>query len=350
MRRSTQSEGYTARFEMADRPLARTTSDPRTGRIILKMGFRVNSYGCKKLRPLLLNRRAERRPRWRVENAKPAKHFLRIDDRGGDLGDGQALLRCLLAYQFIGLDLADVLQADQYLHRLIDVAACLQRLFELLHLAFEPSRIAAQRAGEHQRGEDAERADRLVNDAVSVAVEQAFQDGGVLVVDNGDEGEGMVVVARGEQCFLRGFDKLEYGIDVVGDRRRRRPDPAHIAADALELVDQRLALAVARVDDEYPRAAKVLDQTADPGFHAVTAAGSLSQRPPIGETDRYGSALIGPFPSQTMSKAPSARARPMRGVSDTWLLSASIWIGPSGASRPSPCAASTSRCVSRLPA
>ena len=58
-----------------------------------------------------------------------------------------------------------------------------------------------------------------------------------------------------------------------------------VAADPFELIDQRLALGVARVNDENARPAKFFDQAADAGFHAITAS-SLSQRPPMGDTDR----------------------------------------------------------------
>src|SRR5580700_3487270 len=150
----------------------------------------------------------------------------------------------------------------------------------------------------------------------------------------------MFARAGRENRIPRRLDDLEHRIDVMRNRSRRWPDTLHIATDTPQLIDQGLAFGVARMNDENARAAKVFDETADAGLHAI--ASSVSQRPPIGETERYGSGLIGLFPSQTILNSPSGRTCPIRGVSQIWLLSGSIWIGPSGASRLSPSAASAS--------
>ena len=62
-----------------------------------------------------------------------------------------------------------------------------------------------------------------------------------------------------------------------GISHRRWPYAAHVAADALQLIDQRVAFGVARMHDQDARAAQLFDETADTRFHA-TDVSSLIQR------------------------------------------------------------------------
>ena len=78
---------------------------------------------------------------------------------------------------------------------------------------------------------------------------------------------------------------MKHGIDVVGQFDRRRPYAAHVAADALQLIDQRVAFRVARMHDEDARAAQFLDETADARLHATDTSSPI-QRPPSGDTAR----------------------------------------------------------------
>jgi hypothetical protein len=86
-----------------------------------------------------------------VENTKLAKRFLRADDRDRDVSHRQPSLRRLLSDQLVGLDLVDPLETNEDLDGLVDVAACFQGLLQLLHLAFQPSRIPPQRSGKDER-------------------------------------------------------------------------------------------------------------------------------------------------------------------------------------------------------
>src|SRR5689334_18754804 len=118
-----------------------------------------------------------------------------------------------------------------------------------------------------------------------VAVEQPLQDGWVLIVDDGNERQRVLIRACGKSRVLRGLDKLEHRINFMRNRRRRRPYAPYIATDTLQLIDQRFALGVARMNDEHACTPKLFDETTYTGFHAV-AASSVSQCPPMGETER----------------------------------------------------------------
>ena len=70
-----------------------------------------------------------------------------------------------------------------------------------------------------------------------------------------------------------------------GSSHRRRPYAAHVAADALQLIEQRVAFRIARMDDEDARAAQLFDQAADTRLHATDTSSPI-QRPPSGDTAR----------------------------------------------------------------
>ena len=86
-----------------------------------------------------------------IHQTEAAKNFLRADNRRGDLGHRQPLLRRLLADQLIGLRLANLLEGDENLDGLIDVPPRLQRFLEFLNLALEATRIAMGRARKYER-------------------------------------------------------------------------------------------------------------------------------------------------------------------------------------------------------
>ena len=71
---------------------------------------------------------------------------------------------------------------------------------------------------------------------------------------------------------------MKYRVDITGYFHRRRPDAAHVAADALQLIEQRVAFRVARVHDKDARAA-LKSKLTDRSLHGrARLAGAAADR------------------------------------------------------------------------
>ncbi len=120
---------------------------------------------------------------------------------------------------------------------------------------------------------------------MGIAVEQPLQNRGILVVDDGDEGRPILGSRSDESGCFGGLHQVKHRVHVVGQFRRRWPHAAHVAADALQLIDQRVTFHVARMNDQDSRTTQFFDEAADARLHE-TGTSSPIQRAPSGDTAR----------------------------------------------------------------
>src|SRR5664279_3685039 len=220
-----------------------------------------------------------------AHQTEAAKNFLGADDRRCDLRHREPLLRGLLTEQLVRLRLADLLERDENLDCLVDITSGFQGFLELLNLALESFGVAVDRARQYERGQDTERADRLVDDAVRVAVEQALQHRRIFIIDDRYKRRTVVQRRGGKGGRLRGFHEVKDRIDIPGQFHGGRPHATNVATDALQLIDQRISFGVAWMDHEDSRSPQILHQAANSGLHRKSGS-SLIQRAPSGVTAR----------------------------------------------------------------
>jgi hypothetical protein len=170
-----------------------------------------------------------------------------------DVIDRDALFHRLCAQHLVGVPFADTMHRHQDALGFLQMTAVEQLLLEprdTLHLLTRPLRVMQRH---HHGGQQPRGANRRGHDAVRAHLDRLIDEGGVLVRHHADHRRRVRPGPLALQRALLRQQRAKNQIGPLGQRLQRWPASLHLEAHAPQVVRQRQAVVVVRMEHDDPR-------------------------------------------------------------------------------------------------